>query len=626
MKTKFNSGPGLLAQVLVALAGGLVLFFIVTAVWTVGYQLIYAGRIFPGVSVAGVDLSGLSPNDAVVKLSQTLSYPITGKVVFRNTEQVWVASPAELGMVFDPSASAMSAYEHGRSGGLIGALASQVRAGGLGEDVAPVIIFDQRVAYTYLQNIAVQIDRPVIEANLQVEGTTVTALPGQSGRYLNLDATLIYLGAQLQSFRDGEVQLVIEERAPKLLDVSSQAEAARQILSQPLTLVLPNFREGDPGPWTYDVPVLANMLEVTVTDVNGAAQMQVGLSRTTLRNTLSELKTFVDRLPENARFVFNDGTGQIEPISASATGRSMDVEQSITAINDALARGEHVISLSVAEEQPGVADTASGGELGVVQLVGQQTTYFYGSSDARIQNIVAAASRYHGLLVAPGEVFSMGSVLGDVSLENGFAEALIIYGGRTIKGVGGGVCQVSTTLFRTVFFAGYPVAERYSHAYRVSYYEMDSSGSVDTNLAGMDATVFFPLVDFKFVNDTPYWMLMETYVNVGARTITWKLYSTSDGRSVTWETTGPSNVVPAPEPLFEENPELRKNEIKQVDYAAQGADVNVTRTVWINGQVYFTDQFQTHYQPWQAVCQYGPETEDPEKKARKNNQCLSPNT
>jgi vancomycin resistance protein YoaR len=302
------------------------------------------------------------------------------------------------------------------------------------------------------------------------------------------------------------------------------------------------------------------------------------------------------------------------------------VEASITAINDALLRGEHTVALSVSENQPAVADTANGAELGIVQLVGQQTTYFYGSSDARIQNIVAAAERYHGLLVAPGEVFSMGSVLGDVSLENGFAEALIIYGGRTIKGVGGGVCQVSTTLFRTVFFAGYPVAERYSHAYRVSYYEMDASGSVDTNLAGMDATVYFPLVDFKFVNDTSSWILMETYVDVGARTITWKLYSTSDGRSVTWETTGPSNVIPAPDPLFEENPELRKNEIKQIDYAAQGADVNVTRTVWINGQVYFTDQFQTHYQPWQAICQYGPDTEDPEKKAKKNNQCLSPGT
>jgi vancomycin resistance protein YoaR len=220
----------------------------------------------------------------------------------------------------------------------------------------------------------------------------------------------------------------------------------------------------------------------------------------------------------------------------------------------------------------------------------------------------------------------MGNELGDVSLENGFAEALIIYGGRTIKGVGGGVCQVSTTLFRTVFFAGFPVVERYPHAYRVSYYEMDASGHVDSALAGMDATVYFPLVDFKFVNDTSSWLLMETYVDVGARTLTWKLYSTSDGRSVTWDTTGTSNVVPPPEPLFVENPDLKKNQIKQVDWAAQGADVNVTRTVWINGQIYFTDSFPTHYQPWQAVCEYGPETENPDKKARKDGLCLSPNT
>ncbi len=502
MNAKFIIRRDLPRQIIAVLVGGLFLFLAIVLTWTLGYQLFYAGRIFPGVSVAGVDLSGLAPNDAALKLNQTLSYPITGKILFRDADKLWVASPAELGMVFDPSASSLAAYKYGRSGGVFGALASQVRAGGLGSDVAPVIIFDQRVAYTYLQNIAVQLDKPVLEASLRVDGTNVIAEPGQLGRFLNLDATLIYLGAQLQSFRDGEVALVIQESAPRLLDVSSQAEAARQILSQPLTLTLPNFREGDPGPWTYDVPVLVNMLGVTIDDSSGTAQMKVGLDRVALRNTLTELKTFVDRLPDNARFVFNDGSGQIEPIAVSTIGRSMDVEASIAAINDALLRGEHTIALSVSEEQPAVADTATGAELGVVQLVGEQTTYFYGSSDARIQNIVAAAERYHGLLVAPGETFSMGSVLGDVSLENGFAEALIIYGGRTIKGVGGGVCQVSTTLFRTVFFAGYPVAERYSHAYRVSYYEMDASGSVDTNFAGMDATVYFPLVDFKFVNDT----------------------------------------------------------------------------------------------------------------------------
>ncbi|MBI5354203.1 MAG: VanW family protein [Chloroflexi bacterium] len=626
MTYKTNSRRDLPKQILAVVVGGFMLFFAIIITWTVGYQLIYAGKIFPGVSVAGVDLSGLPRNDAVIKLSQTLSYPNTGKILFRSADKVWVASPSDLGMVFDPSASAMAAYKTGRSGGLFGALSGQVSARGFGADVAPVILFDQRVAYSYLQNLALQVDQPVVEASLRLDGINVVAQPGQIGRLINIDATLIYLGAQLQSFRDGEVPLVIKESAPKLVDVSSQADEARRILSQPLTIVVPNYRDGDPGPWTYDVPVLANMLGVNIVDVNGKPEMQVGLNPTALRPTLSEIKTYVDRLPENARFIFNDGTGQIEPISASTVGRSMDVEASILAINEALLRGEHTIALSVSEDQPAVADTATGAELGVTQLIQQQTTYFYGSSDARIQNITAASARYHGLLVAPGETFSMGSMLGDVSLENGFAEALIIYGNRTIKGVGGGVCQVSTTLFRTVFFAGFPVVERYPHAYRVSYYEQNAGGSVDPDLAGMDATVYFPLVDFKFRNDTSSWLLMETYVDVRARSLTWKLYSTSDGRSVTWETTGATNIVSAPEPIFEENPDLKKNQIKQVDWAAQGADVNVTRTVWINGQIYFTDNFTTHYQPWQAVCQYGPDTDTPRKTAQENGLCLVPQT
>jgi vancomycin resistance protein YoaR len=620
------SRPNLLKQILAALVSGFVLFIGIVFVWTVGYQLAFAGHIFPGISVAGVDVSGLSPNDAALKLSQTLSFPITGKILFRAADQVWVASPAELGMVFDPSASALAAYKFGRSGGLFGALAGQVSAGGLGADVPPVLIFDQRVAYSYLQNIASQVDQPVVEASLHLEGTNVSAQPGQVGRLLNLDATLIYLGAQLQSFRDGEVPLVIQEAAPKLLDVSSQADAARRILSQPLTITVPNYRDGDPGPWTYDIPVVANMITVNVVENGGKAEMQVGLDLATLRQSLNELKVYVDRQPANARFIFNDGSGQIEPVSASTVGRVMDVEASITAINDALLRGEHTIALVVGEQLPAVVDTATGAELGITQLLTSYTTYFYGSSTERIQNIVAASEQFHGVLVAPGEIFSMGNALGDVSLENGFAEALIIYGGRTIKGVGGGVCQVSTTLFRTVFFTGFPVVERYSHAYRVSYYEKDASNNIDPGLAGLDATVYFPLVDFKFTNDTPYWLLMETYVNVDARTLTWKIYSTPDGRSVTWETTGPTNVVPAPSPVFEENPDLKADQIKQVDWPAQGADVNVTRTVWRAGQIYFSDNFQTHYQPWSAVCEYGPGTDDPKKTARKKELCLSPNT
>jgi vancomycin resistance protein YoaR len=199
----------------------------------------------------------------------------------------------------------------------------------------------------------------------------------------------------------------------------------------------------------------------------------------------------------------------------------------------------------------------------------------------------------------------MAEVLGDISLDNGYAEALIIYGDRTIKGVGGGVCQVSTTLFRAAFFGGYELVERHPHAYRVGYYEQ-GPGSPGT---GLDATVFVPLVDFKFRNDSDSWLLLETYVY--GNQLLWKFYSTSDGRSVEWSRRI-SDEVEAPKPLYKENPELDKGEIKQIDYEADGMDVVVYRTVTRAGETLHQDTIKTHYLPWRAIYEFGPGTDIPD--------------
>ncbi|MDK1080655.1 MAG: VanW family protein [Anaerolineae bacterium] len=611
-----------LPQILTVLLGGLTLFLGAAFIWTIGFQLMYAGRIFPGVSVAGVDLSGLSPVEAAFKLNQTLSYPFNGKIVLRDGDRVWVVNPAQMGMVFDASSSAQGAYKLGRRGGLFGSLDGQLRARIGGVALSTVIIFDQRVAHQYLQSLSSEVNQPVVEASLKVEGTNVLAVPGQIGRELDVDSTLVFLSAQMQTFRDGEVPLVIRERIPDIVDVSEQAEVARKVLSQPLRLYIAGGGESDPGPWNYDLQILANML--TIQRVEN--EVQVGFDTTTLREILLGIATRVDRESENASFTFNDTTRRLEIIKNANIGRTVDVDASIKAINEALLEGEHNIPLRIVETLPAVTDNSTAEQLGIIELVSSETTYFYGSSAERIQNIQISAAQFHGVLIAPGEIFSMGNTLGDISLDNGFAEALIIYGGRTIKGVGGGVCQVSTTLFRAVFFGGYPVNERYSHAYRVSYYEQSASGAINSNLAGLDATVYFPLVDFKFTNDTPYWILMETDVNVDARTLSWKMYSTSDGRSVTWQTTGPQNVVPAPKPIFEETEELKSGQIRQVDWAANGADVTVTRTVFKNDVIYFSDDYTTHYQPWQAICEVAIGTENPEKLAKRKSLCRSPST
>jgi len=266
--------------------------------------------------------------------------------------------------------------------------------------------------------------------------------------------------------------------------------------------------------------------------------------------------------------------------------------------------------------QPEVRDDSTAASLGITELIHEESSYFYGSSPDRLHNIRTAAASFYGVMVAPGEVFSMAKYLTDISLENGYAEAIIIVGDQSVRGVGGGVCQVSTTLFRTAYFAGYPILERHAHAYRVGYYEQTPSGGHNANLAGLDATVFVPLVDFKFKNDSDHWLLMETYV-YNNTALTWKFYSTKDGRQVEHSTTGPTQKVKAPDDLYRENPELKKGEVKQVDWAAEGARVVVTRRVTRGGELLYNDTFTTVYEPWRNIFEYGPGTEDmpPDKKS-----------
>ena len=606
--------PSLLLQVLAAILGGLVLFVVGMGAISSGFQLIFADRVFPGVIMAGVDLSSLTQEQASAALNQHLTYPKSGKIVFSDGDAVWVATPTDLGMVFDAGNSVQRAYGLGRQGGLLTNLATQLNAWQGGQYLGPVIIFDARVAHDYLENIANQIDRPVVEADLHLNGTEIVYTPGHIGRLLNVDQTLANLLAQLKTFRDGEVPLVIEEHAPMVLDASVQAESLHQALSAPLILNIPNAQTGDPGPWTINQTDLAGMMSVGRVKTDTGWQYQVSVDTQSIQLLLEQITPLVNRSSTNARFYFDDGSRQLVLVQPAVVGRALDVFASRDAIMQKVFQGEHTIPLTLSVDQPAVGDNATAASLGITSLVSSYTSFFRGSSAARLQNIDAARKQFYGLLIPPNTTFSMGNAIGNISLDNGYAEALIIYNGKTITGVGGGVCQVSTTLFRTAFFAGYPIEERNAHAYRVYYYEQTASGT-DPLMAGLDATVYFPLVDLKFTNDRPYWLLMETYFSSHDDSLTWKFYSGDDGRSVTWKNLGLLNVVPAPDPLIEENPDLPPGTCKQTDYAGDGADITVVRTVTRNGQQLTLDgnTIKTHYEPWQAVYQYGPGVDNPQE-------------
>lgn len=609
-------------KILAALLGGLLVFFLVVGAGSAAFGLVYQGRIFPGLQIGWVDIGGKTPEEAAAALSREYAYPRKGTLALEYGEQVWYVTPAEIGFYFSENHNAELAFIQGRQGGFEDRLAGQIGILLNGRVLAPRFVVDERLSYAYLTELAEDINRPPVEASLALHGTEVTVQPGQIGQQLDLDASLEAVEAQLATLEDGAVPLVVEEIQPEILDVSAQADRARRILEDDLVLQVPGAGEHDAGPWVITPEELVEMMVIEKVDGQDGLTYRIALDTGQLREFLKEISPQINRDGRNARMVFNEDTGHFNVLSQEVVGQELNIDDSIARVQDQLTGGVHRVDLVVEKSRPAVTDTNTPEELGITELVSEVTTYFYGSSASRINNIKTAAARFHGVFVAPGETFSMGDQLGDVSLDAGYSEAWIIYGDRTIKGVGGGVCQVSTTLFRTAFFAGYPIVERYSHAYRVTYYEQTASGGINPGLAGLDATVYFPLVDFKFKNDTDHWLLMETYVDTAHRTLTWKFYSTADGRTVDWSTTGLKNKKDPPDPIYEENEDLRKGQIKQVDWAVEGGRVTVTRHVYRDGSKLWTDTFKTVYQPWAAVCQYGPGTEGmPPAEPRKKNPC-----
>lgn len=572
-------------------------------------QVWNSGRIMSGISMQGINLSGLTVEEAAQKLRDNFLFTSTGEISLTYADIVWQASPDQLGFALNSNASASQAYNLGRKGSLGSFLAYQLINRRSRHDLPAIVAFDQQKAYDYLVQVSQAYDQSLSEARLELNGTQVLAIPGQVGRKLDISASLDRMAEQARQGSFTAFSLALVEQQPEIMDASLFATAAQEILARPFILQIPQGQPDAGRNFTIEPEDMAPMLVFTRQQQNGQAALVPEFRQDLLNSYLYDLANRVNIWPINARFIFNDDTRQLDLLSASTMGRSMDIQASLAAVQTALSQRQAGAVLILNSAAPEVNDSKTAAELGITEMIHMESSYFFGSSEARMQNIEKAASEFHGLLIPPGATFSMAANMGDVSLDNGYTEALIIFNGRTIEGVGGGVCQVSTTLFRTAFFAGFPIPERYSHAYRVSYYEKTSTNKRDADLAGLDATVYVPLVDLKFTNDTPYWLLMETYVNRSSSRLTWKFYSTSDGRSIEWRTTGPVNIVEAKKPLYKLNQNLNSGEIKQVDYEADGADVRVERSVFREGSLYFSDTFHTHYEPWRAIFEYGPGTE-----------------
>lgn len=344
---------------------------------------------------------------------------------------------------------------------------------------------------------------------------------------------------------------------------------------------------------------LSNVSIVFQAYLNGLnLQMSYRYSDEKLHEILAPYIETINKDPIDALFTFQNG--KVTTFKPSEEGRIVDIDDIKKNLNyqfeKILAKQKTqkiIIPIAVRVLSPKVT-TDKANNLGIKELIGVGESLFRGSIQNRIYNVSLAASRFQGVLIAPGEVFSFNKILGDVSSFTGYKQAYIIQNGKTILGDGGGVCQVSTTFFRALLNAGLPIVERNQHSYRVGYYEQDSP-------PGLDATIYVPSVDLKFKNDTNEYILIQTQINQETQQLSIFLYGTLDGRVINISQPIITNRIPPPPDLYQDDSTLPKGTIKQVDFKAEGSKVTFTREVTKNGKRIIFDNFISNYAPWQSV-------------------------
>ncbi len=590
------------------LIGGLLIGLALFLVFNFLYSESYRDRIYEGVMVSGIQIGGKSREEAKTFLQQNLKYPFEAAFAFKYDGDVWHKIPEELGMQIQFDATVDKAWNYGRNGSGYQNLLQQLRALVFGKNLEPALLFDERVAFSFITTLAGYIDEPLEQPAITLQGANVVIQPGKSGRQLDRQMTMTLLQILGRNLQTAEIDLPVTVLEPTASNLAEQKQILESLLGQDFVLYVSEngqYRTVD----KIAADLMAGWIDFRPVIEGSQVSIEMVPKRDPLYNRLVTIGVDLYQKPQNARFIFNDATRVLEPMTEAVVGKEIQIEETLKRISEAIRDGKHEAEIVMTISPPEVTTSASGEELGITELAFSEYTYFYGSSAARVQNIAKGAESFHGLLIKPGDTFSMAEYIGKIDIDNGYAEAPVIYGGQTIEGVGGGICQVSTTLFRAAFFYGLPIVERHQHAYRVFYYERLANGNIDPKLSGLDASVYVPVLDMKFKNDTPYWILMETYVNPSAYSIQWKFYSTKTNRYVDWETTGPTDIVKPDPPLYKENPLLASGVVDQVDWQVDGASVDVVRTVYQDGQVHLQDRFVTKYEPWQAVYEYGPGTQ-----------------
>jgi vancomycin resistance protein YoaR len=505
-------------------------------------------------------------------------------VIKAGSEQ-WSITAQEVGGSVDATGLAQAAYRIGRTGNPVTAVKERVAAWFGGERVALRVKLDESALSGLFDAIDGSVGRQPKDATIEVDGTEVRLVRSEDGLGVDRARAREAIAAALAS-EERTVELALVPVRAAIQDAGAQAalEAAKRAVSAPLVV------RYDKSSWTIEPAAIARWLAFRAGGTSGSGDpvLECYLASEEVSRTLTPIVGSVGKLAKDASFKVSKGTVTIVP---SQDGLALDADAFARSALAALTGGsERVVELPMRRVEPEITTEDAKG-MGIKERIATYTTDYSPSNKPRVNNIHLLADALDGTLVPPGGVFSFNETIGPRTAEKGYQEANAIVNGKLVPQLGGGVCQVGTTIFNTVFFSGLPVVERRNHSLYISHYPK-----------GRDATVSWGGPDFKFRNDTEHWILIAT--SYTSSTVTISLYGTDPGYDVSYTTTDffdlrdyPVKEVP--------DPTLPVGTRVIEEKGVKGRSVIVTRIVKKNGVVVRKDTFKSVYRPAEEVVRVG---------------------
>lgn len=540
----------------------------------------FKGKIFPNTFIAGIYVGDKTKAEAVriledqVKISDYINLSAGEKDFRLQTNQIKLS--------YDFQKSVDRAYYLSNSGNFLKDIQQKVFLMISPKNLGLDVNYDENELDEVLSIISSEIGTPAVYPSVELSNNEIVINKGTNGIEVDLIKTKEDLLQKISTQDGTKIDIYFKnldvELSPE--DESNIRNRAQKLISQSIALT---FEDS-----TLEIPKKTVLTFLNYGDSYDEKQ---------IKNYVAEVSKDFNRPAQNSTFVVVDG--KVQEFTPSKDGVSVN-EESLTnnligGLKSLEQNPENKIIINVpANISPAKIKNEDVNNLGINTLIGKGVSYFRGSIPNRVYNINHAASKFKGILVAPGETFSFDQVLGDVSALTGYKSAYVIKDGKTVLGDGGGVCQVSTTMFRAALDAGLPITERRAHSYRVGYYEQGFP-------VGLDATVYYPTTDLKFVNNTPAHILIQSEIDIPHSTLVFEIYGTDDGRvAITSKPVITSSTAP-PEDLYIDDPTLPAGTVKQIDYKAWGAKVRFDYKVTRGNETLTEKTFYSNYQPWQAV-------------------------